>query len=254
MTKPTDEAEIIVTDDDGVLEIVIDRSGRMGSLRLIDQLKIVETLERASTDDSLRVVLIRSNGNDFSSGADWVAANSQGGSKPRTGSLQRRTPLQTHRLIALLWEIQLPVVCAVRGWAAGLGCQIALAADFTIATESSSFWLPFVRRGFTPDSGATWIVPRLVASLARRNSSSSGGTGQRPWCCDDHGCGCRYLVPTCDASAASARRCPSSCGYGVSGVTDSGRRPRVERTLESGARYENESFSRILSLASVLPA
>ena len=48
------------------------------------------------------------------------------------------------------------------GWAAGLGCQMALASDFTVATEDSRFWLPFVRRGFTPDSGATWLVPRLV--------------------------------------------------------------------------------------------
>ena len=53
-------------------------------------------------------------------------------------------------------------MCAVRGWAAGLGCQIALAADFTVAAESSRFWEPFLRRGFSPDSGATWLLPRLV--------------------------------------------------------------------------------------------
>ena len=71
-------------------------------------------------------------------------------------------PLQAHRIIALLLEVQLPVVCAVRGWAAGLGCQMALASDFTVAAEDSRFWLPFVKRGFTPDSGATWLLPRLV--------------------------------------------------------------------------------------------
>jgi 2-(1,2-epoxy-1,2-dihydrophenyl)acetyl-CoA isomerase len=53
-------------------------------------------------------------------------------------------------------------VSAVRGWAAGLGCQIALASDFTIAAETSRFWEPFLERGFTPDSGATWLLPRLV--------------------------------------------------------------------------------------------
>jgi 2-(1,2-epoxy-1,2-dihydrophenyl)acetyl-CoA isomerase len=53
-------------------------------------------------------------------------------------------------------------VCAVRGWAAGLGCQLALASDFTVAAEDSRFWLPFVTRGFTPDSGATWLLPRLI--------------------------------------------------------------------------------------------
>jgi 2-(1,2-epoxy-1,2-dihydrophenyl)acetyl-CoA isomerase len=54
------------------------------------------------------------------------------------------------------------VVCAVRGWAAGLGFQLALAADFTIAAESACFWEPFVERGFSADGGATWLLPRLV--------------------------------------------------------------------------------------------
>jgi 2-(1,2-epoxy-1,2-dihydrophenyl)acetyl-CoA isomerase len=54
----------------------------------------------------------------------------------------------------------------VRGWAAGLGFQLALAADFTIAVESACFWQPFVERGFSADSGATWLLPRL-AGIAR---------------------------------------------------------------------------------------
>jgi 2-(1,2-epoxy-1,2-dihydrophenyl)acetyl-CoA isomerase len=145
-----------------LLEIAIDRPERKGSLRPDDVLRIVVALENASTDDSLRAILLRSTGSDFCAGADWVARNADGAPKPRTGSVQRRTPVQAHRLIALLQEVQLPVVCAVRGWAAGLGCQIALASDFVVATESSSFWLPFVKRGFTPDSGATWLLPRLI--------------------------------------------------------------------------------------------
>ena len=151
-----------VSADDGLLEILIDRPERKGSLRPADVLRIVGALEDASTDESLRVILIRSVGDDFCAGADWVSRNADGETKPRTGSIQRRTPVQAHRLIALLQEVQLPVVCAVRGWAAGLGCQIALASDFAVATESSSFWLPFVKRGFTPDSGATWLLPRLI--------------------------------------------------------------------------------------------
>jgi 2-(1,2-epoxy-1,2-dihydrophenyl)acetyl-CoA isomerase len=70
--------------------------------------------------------------------------------------------LQAHRLIEVMTEVQLPIVCAVRGWAAGLGCQLALAADFTIAAQTATFWQPFVARGFTPDSGASWLLPRLV--------------------------------------------------------------------------------------------
>ena len=63
-------------------------------------------------------------------------------------------------------SIHLPVVCSVRGWAVGLGCNLALAADFTVAADDSVFWEPFVTRGFCPDSGSTWLLPRL-AGLAR---------------------------------------------------------------------------------------
>jgi 2-(1,2-epoxy-1,2-dihydrophenyl)acetyl-CoA isomerase len=152
-----------VSAGDGVLRIVIDRPERKGSLDPAAVRRIVEVLEAAATDDALRVVVLSGTGDDFCSGADWVASNAKGDERrPRPGSIQRRTALQAHRLIALLLEIQLPVVCAVRGWAAGLGCQIALAADFTVAADDSRFWLPFTKRGFTPDSGATWLVPRLV--------------------------------------------------------------------------------------------
>lgn len=149
---------------DGVLRVTLDRPERKNALDAAAIGAIVDALEAASTDDSLRAVLLRSSSDDFCTGADWVARN-QGAAdapRPRTGAIQRRTPVQAHRLIALVCEVQLPVVCAVRGWAAGLGCQLALAADFTVAAESSRFWEPFLQRGFTPDSGATWLLPRLV--------------------------------------------------------------------------------------------
>jgi 2-(1,2-epoxy-1,2-dihydrophenyl)acetyl-CoA isomerase len=158
---------VLVEADDGVLRIVIDRPARKGSLDMAAVRRIVQALESAALDDSLRAILLTSSGADFCTGSDWVASNASG-QKPRTGSLQRRTPLQAHRLVALLLEIQLPVVCAVRGWAAGLGCQLALAADFTVAAADSRFWLPFVKRGFTPDSGTSWLVPRLVGVARAR--------------------------------------------------------------------------------------
>ena len=124
---------------------------------------IVEALEQAAADDSLRAIAARRERPRLllrrgrRRGERARAARS-----PRVGNLQRRTALQAHRLIELIASIQLPVVCAVRGWAAGLGCQLALAADFTVAAETATFWEPFVARGFTPDSGATWLLPRLV--------------------------------------------------------------------------------------------
>jgi len=147
---------------DGVLRVTLDRPSHKNSLTPTSVRAIVEALERSAADDALRAVLLTSSGPDFCSGADLVAANPEAGERPRVGNLQRRTAVEAHRLIELLTTIQLPVVCAVRGWAAGLGCQLALAADFTIAAETATFWEPFVARGFTPDSGATWLLPRLV--------------------------------------------------------------------------------------------
>ncbi|QIV80310.1 enoyl-CoA hydratase/isomerase family protein [Mycolicibacterium frederiksbergense] len=150
---------------DAVLRITLDRQTRRNSLDhlMIDDL--VGILTAAASDDSLRAVFITGAGEHFCTGADWVSTNSAEG-RPRTGDLVRRIPHTAHRVIELVATIQLPVVCAVRGWAVGLGCNLALAADFTVADTGAAFWEPFISRGFSPDSGSTWLLPRL-AGVAR---------------------------------------------------------------------------------------
>lgn len=166
MTSAASEG-ISIASADGVLRITLDRRAQKNALDTAAVERIAAALEAAASDDSLRAVLLTGNGTDFCAGADWVAANA-GGARRRTGSLQRRTRLQAHRLIERIVELQLPVVCGVRGWAAGLGFQLALAADFTIAADSACFWQPFIERGFSPDSGATWLLPRLVGVARAR--------------------------------------------------------------------------------------
>ncbi len=142
---------------------------------MIDNL--VGILTAAASDDSLRAVFITGAGEHFCTGADWVSTNTSdprvaslqpagAGERPRTGDLVRRIPHTAHRVIELVATIHLPVVCAVRGWAVGLGCNLALAADFTVADTGATFWEPFISRGFSPDSGSTWLLPRL-AGVAR---------------------------------------------------------------------------------------
>jgi 2-(1,2-epoxy-1,2-dihydrophenyl)acetyl-CoA isomerase len=107
-------------------------------------------------------------GEHFCAGADIIARNAGDGVKPRVGSIQRRLPTQANRLIPQLLSIQIPVVCKVRGYAAGIGFQLALAADFCVAADDARFWEPFSTRGFTPDSGATWLLPRRVGEVRAR--------------------------------------------------------------------------------------
>lgn len=152
--------------DDGVLRITIDRPARKGSMDDAMGQALIGHLVAAGQDEAVRSILLRSAGEDFCAGSDLVAKNRPDAPRPRVGSMQRRLPSTFHRLIPLVLETQVPVVAAVRGWAAGLGLHLALASDFCVAATDARLWEPFVTRGFTPDSGATWLLPRLVG-LAR---------------------------------------------------------------------------------------
>lgn len=148
--------------DGAVLRLTIDRPTKRNALDDVSMAGMLDALERARTDDQVRVVVLVGAGADFCSGFDIVGRNAAGDERPRVGSIQRRLPTQANRLVPMLLEIQLPVVAVVRGWAAGLGFQLALASDFTVAADDARFWQPYTSRGFTADAGATWLLPRLV--------------------------------------------------------------------------------------------
>jgi 2-(1,2-epoxy-1,2-dihydrophenyl)acetyl-CoA isomerase len=151
-----------------VLRLTLDRPDKRNAIDDTMMAGLVEAVDGAGRDESVRAILLRGNGEHFCGGADIVARNAPGGERPRVGSIQRRLPSQAHRLVPLVLGTQVPVVCAVRGWAAGIGFQLALAADFTVAARDARFWEPFAERGFTPDSGATWLLPRLAGMVRAR--------------------------------------------------------------------------------------
>jgi 2-(1,2-epoxy-1,2-dihydrophenyl)acetyl-CoA isomerase len=150
------------------LTLTIDRPQQRNSLDDTSMAAFIDNLEAAATDDDLRVIVVRGANHNFCSGFDIVGRNAAREVKPRTASIQRRLPTQANRLIPLLLETQLPIVCAVRGWAVGIGAQIALAADFAVTSLDARWWYPFLSRGFTPDSGSTWLLPRIVGRARAR--------------------------------------------------------------------------------------
>jgi 2-(1,2-epoxy-1,2-dihydrophenyl)acetyl-CoA isomerase len=155
------DGAVISRREGAVLRIVLSRPDRRNALSAAMISTLIEVLSHASVDDALRAVLIEGAGSDFCAGADWVATNNAA-TRPRAGHLARRVPLQAHRVIELVYNLQLPVIASVRGWAVGLGLGLALASDFTVSSRDAIFWAPFGRRGFTPDSGTTWLAQRLV--------------------------------------------------------------------------------------------
>ncbi len=151
-----------------VLRIRLDRPDRRNAVDDTMMAGFIEAVDTAGRDENVRVIHISGSGNHFCGGADIVARNAGDQRRPRVGAIQRRLPSQAHRLIPLICQVQVPVVCAVRGWAAGIGLQIAAAADFTVAAADARFWEPFSSRGFTPDSGATWLLPRAIGVARAR--------------------------------------------------------------------------------------
>jgi len=159
---------VVAHDDRGVLTLQLNRPDKRNAIDDETMLELIGAIDAAGTDESVRVVVVEGAGEHFCAGADIVARNARSDRTPRAGSIQRRLPTQAHRLIPLLCTVQVPVVCKVRGWVAGIGFQIALAADITIAADDARFWEPFGERGFTPDSGATWLLPRRVGEVRAR--------------------------------------------------------------------------------------
>lgn len=154
--------------DGGILRLTLNRPQKRNSLNdaMVDTL--IECVSLAGRDEAVRVIYLSASGEHFCSGFDIVARNSEGGPRPRVGSIQRRVPATAHRLIPLLASVQTPVVAAVRGWAAGIGLHLLLAADFAVVADDARLWEPFAERGFTPDSGATWLLPRRIGEVRAR--------------------------------------------------------------------------------------
>jgi 2-(1,2-epoxy-1,2-dihydrophenyl)acetyl-CoA isomerase len=151
-----------------VLALTLDRADRRNAVNDVMLDAMIGHLAAAGTDESVRVIRIDADGPDFCAGSDLIANNAKSERKPRVGSTQRRLPNKANRLIPLMLETQVPIVAVVRGWAAGLGFHLAMAADFCVAAEDARFWEPFMARGFTPDSGAAWLLPRLVGMVRTR--------------------------------------------------------------------------------------
>jgi 2-(1,2-epoxy-1,2-dihydrophenyl)acetyl-CoA isomerase len=150
------------------LRLGLDRPGKKNALSDSMVRGLIACLQQANDDDRVRAALLTAAGPDFCVGADIVDRNRDPSVKRRAGSIQRRLPGLAHQLIPLMAEVQVPVVTAVRGWAAGIGLHLVLASDFAVAADDSTLWEPFAARGFTPDSGGTWLLPRLVGVARAR--------------------------------------------------------------------------------------
>lgn len=150
----------IVTDrQNQVFFITLNRPEVLNSFNREMSLSLISALETAQSDASIRAVLLTGNGRAFCTGQDLAEVEPKPGKKPALGIIVKEC---YNPIVKLIREIEKPIVCAVNGVAAGAGANVALACDIVVAAEEGSFIQSFSKVGLIPDSGGTFMLPRLV--------------------------------------------------------------------------------------------
>jgi 2-(1,2-epoxy-1,2-dihydrophenyl)acetyl-CoA isomerase len=156
----------------GAGRLTLNRPDRLNSFTVQMHGEVAEALSQVEQDNSVRALLITGAGRGFCAGQDLAdRAVAPGGDGVDLGeSLENRY----NPLIRRLVNLPKPVVCAVNGVAAGAGANIAFAADIVLAAKSAKFIQSFANIGLVPDSGGTWILPRLVGQARAMGLALTG--------------------------------------------------------------------------------
>jgi 2-(1,2-epoxy-1,2-dihydrophenyl)acetyl-CoA isomerase len=155
-----DYHHLLVTLRDGVLGVTLNRPDVLNSFngRMAEELRVA--LQTAADDPAVRAVLLTGSGRAFCAGQDLAEVLPRAGQPaPDLGEVVAR---QYNPIIRAIRTLEKPVVCAVNGVAAGAGANLAFACDLVVAAESATFIQSFAKIGLIPDSGGTFILPRIV--------------------------------------------------------------------------------------------
>jgi len=155
---------------DRVATITLNRPEKLNAVNGVLVRELMAALEAADADDGVRAVIVTGAGRAFCAGADlsrgedsFKAPGSdpeEPGGKVDLGD-KAYQELGGH-LAMVLYNLKKPVIAAINGAAAGVGCSLALMGDIIVAGESAYFLQAFRRIGLVPDGGSTYLLPRLI--------------------------------------------------------------------------------------------
>ena len=157
--------ELLVENKGRVVVITLNRPERMNAISkdMLDQLSAKVT--EANKDPDVRCIVLTGNGRGFCAGLDLVDVAGGGIGSGGSGSGSNR-PKQLFDLrdapVNVMWNIDTPMVCALNGAAAGYGMDLALLCDMRVAAESAKMAAVTAKRNVVPESGGTWLLPRLI--------------------------------------------------------------------------------------------
>jgi 2-(1,2-epoxy-1,2-dihydrophenyl)acetyl-CoA isomerase len=142
---------------DAVATIILARPDALNALTVASKRELLAAFDAVAADTSVRAVVLTGAGRAFCSGQDLKERL-----EPDAAPLDVELRERYNPIIRAMRGLDRPIVGAINGIAAGAGASLAFACDLRIAAEGASFLLAFGRVGLIPDSGSTWLLPRLI--------------------------------------------------------------------------------------------
>lgn len=160
------EPLVLRSDAGAVRTLSLHRPAALNSFTTAMHAELMTALDQAAEDPAVRCLVLTGAGRAFCAGQDLadpaVAPDPAPGAAPK--DLGEVIATWYAPLVARLRSLPVPVLAAVNGVAAGAGANLALCCDLVVAARSASFIQAFAKIGLVPDTGGTWLLPRLVGS------------------------------------------------------------------------------------------
>jgi 2-(1,2-epoxy-1,2-dihydrophenyl)acetyl-CoA isomerase len=150
---------------DGVATITLSDPATMNAAGIDTVIELTDAFARvAKGEDGARAAILTGEGRGFCSGANLAGGGAAGRPAGGDGRPDAGSALESHYnpFVTLMRDFPMPVVTAVNGAAAGVGCSLALMGDIIVAGESAYFLQAFRRIGLVPDGGSTYLLPRMI--------------------------------------------------------------------------------------------
>jgi len=157
---------------EGAAILTLNRPDRLNSFTVQMHGEVADVLTKVESDPEIRALLLTGAGRGFCAGQDLGDRAVAPGEKPV--DLGDSVERFYNPLVRRLTGLKMPVVCAVNGVAAGAGANIALACDIVLAGRSAKFIQSFANIGLIPDSGGSWVLPRLVGQARALGMAMTG--------------------------------------------------------------------------------
>jgi enoyl-CoA hydratase/carnithine racemase len=170
-TKPAKDAapeaaaapEVLYEVSEGIATITLNRPERMNTISGPMLKLLSELLLKANADPEVRCVILTGTGRAFCAGLDLVDATQGSGIGSQSSASAVSVNLDLREAPpTVLFSLDKPTICALNGSAAGYGLDIALGCDIRILARGAKLAAAFVKRGIVPESGGTWLLPRML--------------------------------------------------------------------------------------------